>query len=148
MTRCDDGSVAGQVVKRKRVRLFAGLALLLLALSACGPPAASGPPSSPPGPTVPPPPGTTAGSLMALDAKTGRILYQVQAPMAAISAPVVSQGLIFVQGGYDCRSPSGVLAAFRAKDSAYLCQTPTAPTYPGFSLGTRESPPTALPGAP
>lgn len=83
---------------------------------------------------------------MALDAKTGRVLWQVQAPMAAISAPAVSQGLIFVQGGYDCRNPSGVLAAFRARDGAPLWQTATAASHAGFSLCTSESPPAAMPG--
>ena len=146
MTRCDDGDVAGRVVNRKRVRLFAGLAVLLLALSACGPPVASAPQSGAPGLTVTPPPGTTAGLLMALDAKTGRILWQVQAPMAAISAPAASQGFLFVQGGYDCRSPLGVLAAFRGRDGTRLWQRPTAPSHAGFSLCSSESAPAATSG--
>ena len=83
---------------------------------------------------------------MALDAKTGAVLWKVQAPMAALSAPAISEGLIFVQGGYDCRSPSGVLAAFRAKDGAQLWQAPTAPSYSGFSLCSSESTPPAAPG--
>ncbi len=146
--------MVGQVVNRKQVRLFAGLALLLLGLAACAPPASYGTPSGSDGVTSPPsnfrsgtpPPGTTAGSLVALDAKTGRVLWHVQAPMAAISAPVVSQGLVFVQGGYDCRIPTGVLAAFQGRDGALLWQAPTAPSHAGFSLCSSESPPAAMLG--
>lgn len=83
---------------------------------------------------------------MALDAKTGGVLWKVQAPMAAISAPAISAGLVFVQGGYDCQNPSGVLAAFRARDGAPLWQTATAASHAGFSLCTSESPPAAMPG--
>jgi outer membrane protein assembly factor BamB len=69
-----------------------------------------------------PPPGTTAGTLMAFDAKTGVSLWQSQAPMAAMDQPVVSGGLVFVVGGYG-RSPS-VLAAFKAMNGDLIWRAP------------------------
>lgn len=57
-----------------------------------------------------PPPGTTPGTLMAFDAKTGASLWQSQTPMSAIGQLVVSDGMVFVVGGYG--GPSRVMAAF------------------------------------
>jgi len=68
-------------------------------------------PSEPP---LTPPPGTTPGTLLAFDARTGAPLWQSQAPMAEMGLPVISSGMVFVQGGYG--GPRSVLAAFNARN--------------------------------
>ena len=88
-----------------------------------------------------PPPGTTAGSLIALDSRTGNRLWQTPVPMGAVSQPVVANGLVFVQGGYDCRSTASGLAAFDAKDGKSMWEAPTTANRYGFSMCGSEFPP-------
>ena len=70
-----------------------------------------------------PPPGSTPGTLMAFDAKTGASLWQSQAPMSATTLLTVSGGLVFVVGGYG--GPSGVIAAFEAQKGDLIWRAPT-----------------------
>ena len=129
-------------------RRVLALGLIVMALQACGgtitlgrlskpstypaSQARSGPPYNLAIPS--PVPGTTAGSLVALDARTGSTLWQVSVPMAAISQPVVSGDMVFIQGGYDCRSAASVLAAFDVKTGNLVWKAPTTGNRYGYSL--------------
>ena len=130
------------------------LALLLIVPAACGgtitlgqsrpgaSPATQAGPDQPPSQSLPSrAPGTTAGSLLALDANTGAMLWSAPVPMAAISEPVAVGGQVFVQGGWDCRSTASILAALDAKSGHPLWQAPTTANRYGFSLCGSESSP-------
>ena len=108
----------GQVMDMRRA---VALLALVTGLAACGgtitfgssspsPPVVAFRPTKPPDT---PPAGTTPGTLMALDATTGDLLWQSQAPMAATNQLQVSGGTVLVQGGYG--GPPGVVAAINAK---------------------------------
>jgi len=62
--------------------------------------------------------------------------------MAAISQPVVSGDMVFIQGGYDCRSGASVLAAFDAKTGNLVWEAPTTGNRYGYSLCGAEFAPT------
>ncbi len=70
------------------------------------------------------------------------MLWQASVPMAAISQPVVSGGIVFIQGGYDCRSTASVLAAFDTRTGNQMWEAPTTANRYGYSLCGSESAPT------
>lgn len=113
---------SGPAGRRRAWAAVFGLAFL--GAAACG---QYGPTGQPPSnrPYESPPPGTAPGLLMALDAKTGHTLWQTSVPLGAVSPPVVVDGTIVVQGGYDCRGPSAVIAAFSASDGSARWQSTT-----------------------
>src|SRR5713101_8004093 len=130
------------------------LGLIVMALPACGGTITFGRSSpsayaasqarsgSPPNQAIPSPvPGTTAGFLLALDGRTGSMLWQASVPMAAISQPVVSGGIVFIQGGYDCRSTASVPAAFDTRTGNQMWEAPTTANRYGYSLCGSESAP-------
>src|SRR5260370_36883378 len=71
-------------------------------------------------PPLTPPAGTTRGTLLAFDAKTGDPLWQAQAPMADMGQPVVADGMVFVQGGHGGQSI--VLAPFADINGDLACR--------------------------
>src|SRR5579859_7010548 len=129
-------------------RRVLALGLIVVALQACGGtitfgrsskptvyPASQARSGSPLSQGIPSPvPGTTAGFLLALDGMTGSTLWQVSVPMAVISQPVLSGDMVFIQGGYDCRSIGSVLAAFDAKKGNLVWEAPTTGNRYGYSL--------------
>jgi outer membrane protein assembly factor BamB len=129
-------------------RRVLALGLILMVLQACGGtimfgrsskpsayPASQARSGSPLNQGIPSPvPGTTAGFLLALDGRNGNPLWQVSVPMAVISQPVVSGDMVFIQGGYDCRSNASVLAAFDAKKGNLVWEAPTTGNRYGYSL--------------
>ena len=129
-------------------RRLLALGLILMALPACGGtimfgrssepsayPASQARSGSPLNQGIPSPvPGTTAGFLLALDGSNGNPLWQVSVPMAVISQPVVSGDMVFIQGGYDCRSNASVLAAFDANKGNLVWEAPTTGNRYGYSL--------------
>ncbi len=136
-------------------RRVLALGLLAMALQACGGtitfgrslsnayPATQARSGAPPSQAIPSPvPGTTAGFLLALDGRTGSMLWQSSVPMAAISQPVVSGGIVFIQGGYDCRSTASVLAAIDTKTGNRMWEAPTTANRYGYSLCGSEFAPT------
>ena len=108
------------------IRRAIALSLLAAGLAGCGGTITYGsskptPQGQPPGivyvpsqPPLTPPPGTTPGSMLAFDARTGDPLWQGRASMSDMGQPVVAGGLVFVQGGYG--GPPLLLAAFNAKN--------------------------------
>src|SRR5216683_4570699 len=146
MLKLPDRSMGHQSDVSAARRVLA-LGLLAMALQACGGtitfgrslsnayPATQARSSAPPSQAIPSPvPGTTAGFLLALDGRTGSMLWQSSVPMAAISQPVVSGGIVFVQGGYDCRSTASVLAAIDARTGNLVWKAPTTGNRYGYSL--------------
>lgn len=95
-----------------------------------------------------PPAGASRGLLMAFDARTGQTLWESSVPFGAVSAPVAVGGTILVQGGDDCRTPTAVLAAFRASDGIATWQSSTMPGKggPGATACGIGSAPVAMPG--
>src|SRR5260370_16810135 len=88
-------------------------------------------PSEPP---LTPPAGTSRGTLVALDAKTGDPLWQAQAPMADMGQPVVADGMVFIQGGYG--GPPIVLAAFNARSGPLTWRASIPAVCGGFPVFT------------
>lgn len=128
------------------VRRATALSLLAAGLVGCGGTITYGSstPTSkplPPGlvytPTEPPstpPLGTTPGTLLAFDAKTGAPLWQGQAPMADMGQPVVAGGMVFVQGTYG--APPLVLAAFDARNGDLAWRASIPGVCGGFPIFT------------
>src|SRR5712671_6278199 len=113
-----------------RLRRATALSLLAACLVGCGgtitygsstpttqgqPPGSLHMPSEPP---ATPPAGTTPGTLLAFDAKTGDPLWHSQAPMSDVGQPIVSGGMVFVQGGYG--GPPFILAAFNHMNGDFI----------------------------
>jgi outer membrane protein assembly factor BamB len=104
-----------------------------------------GPTAQPPSnrPFESPPAGAAPGLLLALDAKTGKTSWETTVPLGAVSAPSVVDGTIVVQGGFDCRGPSAVIAAFRASDGIATWQSATV-----TDQGLKSSSPCGIASAP
>ncbi len=128
------------------LRRATALSLLAAGLVGCGGTITFGsstptPQRQPPGsiyvpsePPLTPPAGTTRGTLLAFDAKTGDPLWQAQAPMADMGQPVVADGMVFIQGGYG--GPPIVLAAFNARSGPLTWRASIPAVCGGFPVFT------------
>jgi outer membrane protein assembly factor BamB len=121
------------MAKLSRLRRATTLSLLAAGLAGCGgtitvgsstptpqgqPPGSINMPSEAP---LTPPAGTTPGTLLAFDGKTGDPVWQSQAPLADLGQPVVADGMVFVQVGYG-GSPI-MLAAFNPRNGDLTWRT-------------------------
>jgi len=67
-----------------------------------------------------------SGALLALDSNTGRQLWRAPLPMASVSKPVVSGGLVLVAGTDDCDIHRVTVAAVRAESGQLAWQSSVA----------------------
>ena len=126
------------------VRRTLVLALVLVVLAACGgtitlgssKPTPKGQPANvviPSQPPLTPPPGSTPGMLLAFDSANGDPLWQSPGPASDLGQPVVSDGILFEQGGYG--GPPFVLAAFNAKKGDLIWRAASPAACGGASFG-------------
>lgn len=99
---------------RRRRRLVVCGALVVLAVTTCTSPS----------------PGPTRGALLRVDSKTGQRLWHASLPMASVSTPVVSGGLLIVAGANDCNAHRVVVAALKAKTGQLVWQRSVANDLP------------------